>query len=276
MHEKRYHVSNLFAPTSLSYNLVKPITPETWTFMLISYLRKNKEKLRKALRFIASPLNYTTFFNAVPLKIYYLQNWFLTDDGGPTSLDGRNIQEAIDSMPGMTAYAGFYKICAPKKGEYVFVSAASGAVGQLVGKFAKLSGCYVVGSAGTKEKVLSQWHCYYFENVGGKMLEAVLLNIRMLGRIACCGMISQYNLEQVDEVHNLTNLITKSVRRQGFIVSHYYDKYPKYLEMIISLIREGKICYIEDIVEGLENAPVALVGLFSGKKCREASGACGP
>ena len=108
------------------------------------------------------------------------------------------------------------------------------------------------------------------------MLEAVLLNIRMLGRIACCGMISQYNLEQGDGVHNLTNLITKSVRMQGFIVTHYYDKYPKYLEMIIPLIREGKICYIEDIVEGLENAPVALVSLFSGKKCREASGACGP
>jgi NADPH-dependent curcumin reductase CurA len=65
------------------------------------------------------------------------------------------------------------------------------------------------------------------------MLEALLLNIRILGRIAYCGMISQYNLEQGDEVHNLTNLITKSVRRHGFIVSHYYDKYPKYLKMII-------------------------------------------
>ncbi|KAF4401405.1 hypothetical protein G4B88_001599 [Cannabis sativa] len=159
----------------------------------------------------------------------------------------------ILGMPGMTAYAGFYELCSPKKGEYVFVSAASGAVGQLVGQFAKLLGCYVVGSAGTKEKVdlLKNKFGYdeafnykeeadldaalkryfpegidiYFENVGGKMLDAVLLNMRLNARIAVCGMISQYNLE-----------------------------YP-----------EGKIVYVEDVVQGLENAPAALVGLFLGR-----------
>ncbi|KAI7745822.1 hypothetical protein M8C21_023288 [Ambrosia artemisiifolia] len=135
----------------------------------------------------------------------------------------------ILGMPGLTAYVGFYDICAPKKGEYVFVSAASGAVGQLVGQFAKLSGCYVVGSAGTKEKVdllkskfgFDEAFNYkeeqdldaalkryfpdgidiYFENVGGKMLEAVLSNMRLNGRISVCGMISQYNLEQGDGVN---------------------------------------------------------------------------
>ncbi|GJV60788.1 NADP(+)-dependent 2-alkenal reductase-like protein [Tanacetum coccineum] len=194
----------------------------------------------------------------------------------------------ILGMPGMTAYIGFYDICTPKKGEYVFVSAASGAVGQLVGQFAKLSGCYVVGSAGTKEKnkfgfdeafnykeeqdldvALKRYFPegidIYFENVGGKMLDAVLLNMRLNGRISVCGMISQYNLDQGDGVHNLFNLILKSVRMQGFIVTHHYDKYPKYLEMIIPLIKNGMINYIEDIAEGLENAPAALVGLFSGK-----------
>ncbi|KAM0000184.1 putative oxidoreductase [Helianthus debilis subsp. tardiflorus] len=199
----------------------------------------------------------------------------------------------ILGMPGLTAYVGFYEICAPKKGEYVFVSAASGAVGQLVGQFAKLSGCYVVGSAGTKEKVdllknkfgFDEAFNYkeeqdldaalkryfpdgidiYFENVGGKMLEAVLSNMRINGRISVCGMISQYNLEQGEGVHNLSQLIAKDVRMQGFLVSRYFHMLPKYFEMIMPLIKQGKICYIEDFAEGLESAPAALVGLFSGR-----------
>nr|ACN65116.1 2-alkenal reductase [Artemisia annua] len=199
----------------------------------------------------------------------------------------------ILGMPGMTAYVGFYEICTPKKGEYVFVSAASGAVGQLVGQFAKLSGCYVVGSAGTKEKVdllknkfgfdeafnykeeqdldaalkryFPEGIDIYFENVGGRMLDAVLLNMRLDGRISVCGMISQYNLEQSEGVRNLFTLVTKRVTMKGFIVFDHYHKYPKYLEMIIPLIKNGTINYIEDIVEGLENAPAALIGLYSGK-----------
>ncbi|XP_050112337.1 2-alkenal reductase (NADP(+)-dependent)-like isoform X3 [Malus sylvestris] len=169
----------------------------------------------------------------------------------------------ILGMPGITAYAGFHEVCSPKKGETVFVSAASGAVGQLVGQFAKLLGCYVVGSAGSKEKVIKvdllrnkfgfdeafnykeepnldaalkryfpEGIDIYFENVGGKMLDAVLLNMRMNGRIAICGMISQYNLEQTE---------------------------------VLPAIKEGKIIYVEDVVEGLESAPGALAGLFAGR-----------
>ncbi|XP_052627690.1 2-alkenal reductase (NADP(+)-dependent) [Lactuca sativa] len=199
----------------------------------------------------------------------------------------------ILGMPGMTAYYGFYEICAPKKGEYVFVSSASGAVGQLVGQFAKLTGCYVVGTAGTNEKVelLKNKFGYdeafnykeeqdldaalkryfpegidiYFENVGGKMLEAVLLNMRVNGRISACGMISQYNLNQEEGVRNLSSIIMKRLHIKGFIVSDHFNLLPKYMEMVIPLIKERKICYIEDIVEGLESAPAALVGLFSGK-----------
>ncbi|KAI7733801.1 hypothetical protein M8C21_012552, partial [Ambrosia artemisiifolia] len=199
----------------------------------------------------------------------------------------------ILGMVGLTAYVGFYEICAPKKGEYVFVSAAAGAVGQLVGQFAKLSGCYVVGSAGTKEKVDLLKNKYgfdeafnykeekdlnaalkryfpngidiYFENVGGKMLEAVLSNMRLNGRISVCGMISQYNIEQGEGVCNLFLLVAKRLRMQGFVVADYYHMYPKYMEMVVPLIKQGKICYIEDVVEGIENAPAALVGLFSGK-----------
>ncbi|KAK9725269.1 hypothetical protein RND81_05G132800 [Saponaria officinalis] len=123
----------------------------------------------------------------------------------------------ILGMPGMTAYAGFYEIGSPKKGDRVYVSAASGVVGQLVGQFAKLAGCYVVGSAGSKEKVdllknkfrfdeafnyreeedldgalrryFPEGIDIYFENVGGKMLDAVLLNMRPHGRIPVCGLI---------------------------------------------------------------------------------------
>ncbi|XP_019174858.1 PREDICTED: 2-alkenal reductase (NADP(+)-dependent)-like [Ipomoea nil] len=196
-------------------------------------------------------------------------------------------------MAGMTAYAGFHEVCSPKKGDTVYVSAASGAVGQLVGQLAKLFGCYVVGSAGSKEKVdllknkfgfdeafnykeeqdlnAALKRCFpngidiYFENVGGKMLDAVLLNMNLRGRIAVCGMISQYNLEKPEGVHNLTSIIAKRIRMEGFIVADHYHLYPKYLEMILPCIKEGKVTYVEDVAEGLESAPAALIGLFSGR-----------
>ncbi|XP_026432545.1 2-alkenal reductase (NADP(+)-dependent)-like [Papaver somniferum] len=196
-------------------------------------------------------------------------------------------------MPGMTAYVGFHVVASPKSGESVYVSAASGAVGQLVGQFAKLMGCYVVGSAGSKEKVdllknkfgfndafnykeepdltatLKRYFPkgidIYFENVGGKMLEAVLPNMALHGRISVCGMISQYNLEQPDGVHNLFLLITKRVRMEGFIVSDHYHLYPKFMEMMKQHFKEGKLVYVEDTVEGLESAPAALIGLFTGR-----------
>ncbi|XP_073013854.1 2-alkenal reductase (NADP(+)-dependent)-like [Typha latifolia] len=199
----------------------------------------------------------------------------------------------ILGMPGVTAYAGFYEVCSPKKGDYVFVSAASGAVGQLVGQFAKLMGCYVVGSAGSDDKVnllkekfgfddafnykkekdlnIALKRCFpegidiYFENVGGAMLDAVLLNMRIHGRIAACGMISQYNKETQEGVRNLFCLIAKRIRMEGFIVVDYYSIYRKFEEMVVQYLKEGKITYVEDIAEGLENAPAALVGLFHGR-----------
>ncbi|EOY04551.1 Alcohol dehydrogenase-like [Theobroma cacao] len=199
----------------------------------------------------------------------------------------------ILGMPGLTAYAGFYEICSPKKGEYVLVSAASGAVGQLVGQFAKLMGCYVVGSAGSKEKVdllknklgfddafnykeeldfnatlkryFPEGIDIYFENVGGKMLDAVLLNMRVHGRIAVCGMISQYHVDQLEAVHYLTSIIYKRVHIEGFVVSDYFPLYCKFMDTLLPCIREGKIKYVEDIVEGLESGPAALIGLYSGQ-----------
>ncbi|KAJ6734019.1 PROSTAGLANDIN REDUCTASE [Salix koriyanagi] len=132
----------------------------------------------------------------------------------------------ILGMPGMTAYAGFYEICTPKKGEFVYISAASGAVGQIVGQFAKLSGCYVVGSAGSKEK---------------------------------------YNLEKREGVHDLTHIVFKEIRMQGFLAGSYYHLYPKFLEMALPYLKQGKIVYVEDIAEGLESGPASLLSIFTGK-----------
>lgn len=196
-------------------------------------------------------------------------------------------------MPGLTAYVGFHEICSPKKGDTVFVSAASGAVGQLVGQFAKLMGCYVVGSAGSKEKVellknkfgfddafnykeeedlaAALKRCFpegidiYFENVGGKMLDAVLLNMRVHGRIAVCGLISQYNLTEKEGVHNLFCVVSKRLRLQGFIEPDHKHLYPEYAAWVVPHIRQGRVVYVEDVADGLHAAPSALIGLFQGR-----------
>ncbi|TVU51442.1 hypothetical protein EJB05_02873 [Eragrostis curvula] len=199
----------------------------------------------------------------------------------------------IKCMPGLTAYSGFFDVAKPKKGDYVFVSAASGAVGQIVGQLAKLTGCYVVGSAGSDEKVnllkskfsFDEAFNYkkeqdlnaalkryfpngidiYFENVGGAMLDAVLINMRMHGRIAACGLISQYNLEVQEGIHNLFCLVTKRVRMEGFMVRDYYDSYRKFEEEMVGYLKARKINYVEDVADGLEKAPAALIGLFTGR-----------
>ncbi|KAL6905891.1 hypothetical protein ACP4OV_003492 [Aristida adscensionis] len=196
-------------------------------------------------------------------------------------------------VPGLTAYFGFFDVCKPKKGENVFISAASGAVGQIVGQLAKLTGCYVVGSAGSDEKVTlltskfgfdqafnykkepdlnaALKRCFpdgidiYFENVGGAMLDAVLLNMRVRGRIAVCGMISQYNLERPEGPRNLFQVMARSIRMEGFLVSNYRSEYRRFEEEMVRYLREGKVVYVEDVAEGIEAAPAALLGLFTGR-----------
>ncbi|KAJ4964312.1 hypothetical protein NE237_024251 [Protea cynaroides] len=171
-------------------------------------------------------------------------------------------------MPGMTAYVGFYEFCSPKEGENVFISAASGAVDLLKNKFG-FDAAFNYKEEHDLDAALKRYFPegidIYFENVGGKMLDAVLLNMRVRGRISVCGMISQYNLENPEGVHNLFCLITKQVRMEGFIVTDYFHLLPKYYDFVMPLIKEGKITYVEDTVEGLDNAPGALVGLFTGR-----------
>ncbi|OMP07687.1 Alcohol dehydrogenase superfamily, zinc-type [Corchorus olitorius] len=196
-------------------------------------------------------------------------------------------------MPGFTAYVGLYEICSPKKGEYVFVSAASGAVGQLVGQLAKLHGCYVVGSSGSSQKVdllknhfgfddafnykeeadldaalkryFPQGIDVYFDNVGGDMLDAALLNMRVHGQIAVCGMVSLHSFSDPKGIHNLHSLIPKRIKMQGFLQSDYLNKFPEFLEHVSERYKQQNIVYIEDMNEGLETAPAAFVGLFSGR-----------
>ena len=97
------------------------------------------------------------------------------------------------------------------------------------------------------------------------MLDAVLLNMKHHGRIAVCGMISQYNLDQPEGIHNLFCLVSKRIRMKGFVAFEYFNLYPKFLELVLPWIKDGKMTYLEDIAEGLESAPAALVGLYAGQ-----------
>ncbi|KAK1646196.1 hypothetical protein QYE76_064001 [Lolium multiflorum] len=196
-------------------------------------------------------------------------------------------------MTGLTAYAGLFEVGKPKGGESVFVSAAAGAVGQVVGQLAKIAGCYVVGSAGSDEKVnilknemgfddafnykeekdldAALRRCLpggidvYFDNVGGTTLDAALLHMKLGGRVVICGMISQYNLPEHEGVHNLFCLIPKRIRMEGFSVMDYFHLYARFEKEMAGFIKEGNMSVIEDVVQGIEKAPDALIGLFSGR-----------
>jgi hypothetical protein len=197
-------------------------------------------------------------------------------------------------MPGMTAYVGLLDIGLPKAGETVFVSAASGAVGAIVCQIAKIKGCRVIGSAGSREKV--SWlmneagidgafnyketedlvaevgkHCpkgidVYYENVGGKHLEAALEHLNLFGRIVMCGMISQYNATEPEPgPRNLFYMTTKRLTVRGFIVSDHLDRRSQFLGDMSQWIAEGRIKWKETIVTGIENAPKAFISLFKGE-----------
>ena len=199
----------------------------------------------------------------------------------------------ILGMPGMTAYVGLMKIAAAKSGETVFVTAASGAVGSVVGQLAKIHGCRVVGSAGSDEKValLKDEFGYDaginyrkseslvrdvktlcpdgidvdFENVGGDMFEAVLWNMRDFGRVALCGMIASYNdAEPQPGPRGMTVIIGRRLRIEGFIVSDHPQACNEYVEQAVQWIQEGKLNYRETVAQGVENAPQAFIDLLKG------------
>jgi NADPH-dependent curcumin reductase CurA len=196
-------------------------------------------------------------------------------------------------MPGLTAYAGLVDVAEHRDGDVVFVSAAAGAVGSLVGQLAKVRGSRVIGSTGSSEKVaylldelgfdaafnyrdgaaaelLAQAAPdgidVYFDNVGGDQLEAAISSMRPGGRIAMCGAISVYNAtERPPGPWNLPLVIGKRLTLRGFIVTDHASRFRQLIEEVAPLVREGKIRYRESVVEGLEHAPEAFIGLFRGE-----------
>ena len=199
----------------------------------------------------------------------------------------------VAGMPGLTAYVGLLKVAALKDGDVVFVSAAAGAVGQVVCQIAKLKGNTVIASAGGADKVaylksLGVDHVIdykaepdltaalmraaptgidvYFENVGGSHLEAALMAARPFGRFALCGMISQYNATDMGAgVKGLIMAVGKSLRLEGFIVSNHFDKQAEFVKDMSGWIASGQVKWRETVEEGVENAPTAFLKLFKGE-----------
>ena len=199
----------------------------------------------------------------------------------------------VVGMPGVTAWVGLNDIGQPKPGETVVVSAASGAVGSVVGQLAKARGCRVVGVAGGREKCdfvtkeLGFDACIdhrsgdlvkalaaaapkgidiYFENVGGPLLDAVLALCNPFARIPLCGMVSQYNAgDDRYGVKNLMAAVGMRIKLQGFIVSDHLNRWPEALKELSEGVRSGKIKYRETVTQGLENAPRAFIGLLKGE-----------
>ena len=196
-------------------------------------------------------------------------------------------------MPGMTAYFGFLEIGRPRPGETVVVSAASGAVGQLVGQIAKNMGCHTIGIAGTAEKieyikdelgfdaginyktenvdaaltkVCPLGVDVYFDNVGGAITDAVFDHLNLGARISICGSISQYNQDEPEPgPRKMGLLVGKQARAEGFLVGQFKDRHEVGRQRLAGWIKEGRIKYREDVVEGLENAPLAFIGLMQGR-----------
>ncbi len=200
----------------------------------------------------------------------------------------------VAGMPGLTAYAGLLRVAALKPGDVVFVSAASGAVGSLVCQIAKIKGHKVIGSAGGAEKirflkeelgvdeaidykaepdltaalarVAPEGIDVYFENVGGAHLEAALNAANPFARFALCGMISQYNnTAPAVGPTNMVLCVGKSLKLEGFIVSNHWDMMGDFVSDLTAWHQAGKISWKETVKDGIEKAPEAFLGLFSGE-----------
>jgi NADPH-dependent curcumin reductase CurA len=196
------------------------------------------------------------------------------------------------SMPGMTAYLGLKEIGSPKAGETVVVSAASGAVGSVVGQLAKIWGCRAVGIAGGPQKCeyvtreLGFDACVdykagnlqrdlqaacpkgadvYFDNVGGEILDTMLRLTNLFARIVVCGMIADYNATQPYAVRNLRFVLINRIKMQGMIVYDWKERYGEALKALGEYFAQGRLKYRESIVEGLENAPKGLIALLHGQ-----------
>jgi NADPH-dependent curcumin reductase CurA len=213
----------------------------------------------------------------------------------PVDPDLGSISTAVGilGMPGMTAYFGLLDVLKPRAGDTLVVSAASGAVGAVVGQIGKINGCFVIGIAGSDEKCKYTVNeldfdaainyktqnvseelarlspngidCY-FDNVGGPISDAVFENLALKSRVAICGQISQYNASTpLQGPRNLATLIRTRTTVEGFLVYDFELQHEIARARISNWIKEGTIKYKEDIVDGFENAPEAFIGLLKGK-----------
>ncbi|WP_127104097.1 NADP-dependent oxidoreductase [Pararhodobacter zhoushanensis] len=230
------------------------------------------------------------------------QDYALSDGTGVTNL-GKTPEHpswalGIMGMPGFTAWAGLTQIGTPKAGETLVVAAATGPVGATVGQIGKLMGLQVIGIAGGPEKCayaveeLGFDACLdhksddlaaqlkqacpagidiYFENVGGKVLDAVIPLLNAFARVPICGLVSQYNATSLPDGPDrmnwlMGNVLRKKLRVQGFIIfDNFGHLYPEFAKAMTGWIKDGKVKYREEIIDGLENAPEAFIGLLRGE-----------
>ncbi|KAF2868678.1 hypothetical protein BDV95DRAFT_499805 [Massariosphaeria phaeospora] len=279
-------------PTIKSYappfDLGKPITNSS----IVKIIKSNNSKFSPGdlvLSPIPSPIEeYSVFSKEATESAHKLEN--------PYKLDPKTFLGAL-GMPGLTAWSSFYEIGKPKKGETIFISAASGAVGQLVGQLAKHEGLKVIGSVGddkkldyiTKELGFDAGFNYkkekpadalarlapkgldiYYENVGGEQLEAAIDHLTNFGRIIACGMISQYNASNEERypIPNLENVVKKRLTMRGFIVSdaNMGPNYAKdHQEKLQKWIADGSFKAKMSVTEGIDNAIDGLLGMFKGQ-----------
>ncbi|MHA6824088.1 NADP-dependent oxidoreductase [Ralstonia pseudosolanacearum] len=223
----------------------------------------------------------------------------ISDGRGMQKVDTRHVPLSAYlgsvGMPGVTAWYGLNRIMHPKPGQTVAVSAASGAVGSVVGQLAKLKGCRAVGFAGGKDKCdyvvneLGFDACIdykaaqdpkalyamlkeatpdgidaYFENVGGDILDAVLRRMNPFGRIAMCGMIAGYDGQPLP-LQNPQLILVSRLTVEGFIVSEHMDVWPEALRELGGSVAQGKLKFRESVAQGLASAPEAFIGLLKGK-----------
>jgi hypothetical protein len=224
------------------------------------------------------------------------REWALSDGSGMRRIDASaapvSTALGVLGMPGFTAYYGLFEIGRPQAGEDVFVSGAAGAVGSAAGQMAKIAGCRVIGSAGSEEKLtwlrelgfdaVFDYHGrpvrdslaeaapegidVYFDNVGGDHLEAAIGAMRTHGRIVACGSVSRYNDTRAEPgPANMFLCVTRRLLLQGYIISDHYEGFAAFHERASEWVRDGTLRYRETVVEGIENAPRAFIGLLRGE-----------
>jgi NADPH-dependent curcumin reductase CurA len=224
------------------------------------------------------------------------REWALSDGVALRRLDPAaapiSTSLGVLGMPGFTAWYGVFVLGLPQEGETVLVSGAAGAVGSAAGQVAAIAGCRVIGSAGSAEKLAWLRELgfdaafnyreqtprealaelapdgidIYFDNVGGDHLEAAIGALRTHGRVVACGSISRYNdAEAAPGPRNMFLVVTKRLRLQGFIITDHFDHFAEFAREATEWVRDGRLRYRETVVDGIENAPKAFLGLLRGE-----------